>query len=141
MDELHEQNEDLHEKVDELRDTVRDRNKKVNIDPKDTSKTDSYALYRIKDLHFQIICGQKNYIQRSLKKISDKDILIHTTYNPNPKTMFVRVKEKINEHVHNGDVWIKTRYKRIIIQHEKYENDLMQLVKECDDEREDLNIP
>ena len=54
---LNNQNEDLHEKVDELRDTVKSRNAKVNIDPEDTSKTDSYALIRIEDHHYRIICG------------------------------------------------------------------------------------
>ena len=141
VDELHDQNEDLHEKVDELRDTVRDRNAKVNIDPEDTTKIDSYALFRVKEDKYRILCGQIKYVQRHLRNVNENDILIQSSYNPNPKTMFIRVKEKINEHIQNGEKWIKTRYKTIIIQEMKYENQLIELVKQCDNERSNLDIP
>jgi uncharacterized coiled-coil DUF342 family protein len=92
VDELNVKNEVLNDKVDELRDTVKSRNHKVNIDPKNEAKTDSYALVRVEENRYRIICGQNDYVSKLLSHVSKNNLLIQQSYNPNPKTMFVRVK-------------------------------------------------
>jgi uncharacterized coiled-coil DUF342 family protein len=164
VEELNVKNEVLNDKVDELRDTVKERNHKVNIDPQDESKTDSYSLIRTEEKHYRIICGQHEYVSKLLSTVHKDDLLIQQTYNPNPKTMFVRVKEVINKPIQEqqtkldkGEItksdftkfkamfklnnWIHTYYKTIVIKNIEDEDRLISMVKECDTFRENLEVP
>lgn len=128
----------LTDKVDELRITVRERNEDVAIPPINPEKLDMYALYRVDTNRYRMVCGQSRHIQRTLRDVPESDVLIRSTYNPNPKTMFVRVKDCIDlENIK----WIRIRYKSFILDSVENENELVELVKKCDVERSELEIP
>ncbi len=95
----------LNDNVDDLRDVVQERTEDININPDNTNHIPHYAaIYDKVDKSIKIIGGKKQYINGKIKSIyGDQEVLVNSTYNPNPIDFKVRLTEHIKS-VYNNDL-------------------------------------
>jgi hypothetical protein len=171
-----EQTFDLEEKVDEVIDKVEEVREifksnliDINIPPTDENKHHMFLVlqYKNEPNMLKVVRGQSRYLNKQIN--DDMNILINTTYNPNPVDLFVLVKDKIRELIqeerdqiledfrqrlitltekkellkdNKKNPAIKVTYNTIIINYEKINlRDVVNLINNVDKERYDKNIP
>ena len=156
-------------KVDEVRNEFKANLNNLNIAPEDTDNHHMFLLMQYKDEpnKLKVVRGQNKYLNRQIN--DGMRILINKTYNPNPIDLFVIIKDKAREIAHEEKDEIKEKFRqRLITRDEKrdllrdnkdhppikityntidinYEKielyEVLELIKGCDNQRFDTNIP
>ena len=166
---LEEKVDEVIDKVDEVRETFKSNLIDINIPPPDVNKQHMFLVLQYKEdlSKLKVVRGQNRYLN---KQINDNmNILINTTYNPNPVDLFVLVKDKIRElnqeerdqiledfrqrlitreeknellKDNKKNPAIKVTYNTIDINYEKINlRDVLNLINNVDKERYDKDIP
>ncbi|QKE44472.1 putative Bro-N domain-containing protein [Yalta virus] len=86
---------DVNEKQDNLINTVESvliPNR--NLPPNDFKLNHSFVMYKINDQTFYCLRGQNRYVQKKLKEVDPRTIIINNLNNPNPIDFYQKFKEE-----------------------------------------------
>ena len=173
IDELHDKVDDLTDKVEEVREEFRENLEHLNPPLDDQNKLHVFKLLQTKNKlnELKIVKGKKPYVLRKCRQIGleNKNVIIDTTYNPNPNGLYdlLRIKidalneaeiDKIVEQSGEKDIQsaklknislkyyrnpiIKTRYTDITLDFKRITlNDFLELLYQCDNFRRETYVP
>lgn len=160
IEELHETNgklDDANEKLDDTKDMLSTVSTKLNVSVIDRvpkvrvkSKLESFVLlYRGKKISskcnrvkipthmYYAIRGQKFYANRQILNFKDEfpdcKVLVHFDYQPNPRNLFTRVKEKLNKYIQWSGNWFS-------LKNDFTEKQLLKKVKRINDEKLEVQV-
>ena len=89
---------EIHIKVEEIRDVVHERNYNVNIDPVNEDLKHYFSIIKSENNKVRMISGQRMYVERTYNSTySNNELLLDCIYCPNPTSLKSRLKQKIFE--------------------------------------------
>ena len=102
-DNLTDKVEDLNEKVEEVREAFKENIDDINPKPTNQDEVHKFVVLQYKNEKniLKVIRAQEKSINKMINLYTDTDILIDTSYNPNPIDMFNLVKAKVKDMIDN----------------------------------------